>query len=159
MMRLFLFLLMLFSYAPSSLGKPLNPWGVGVGTRGLGVKYFIHKNYAVSGHIHFESLSLSSEIANQNYSNSLRNYSFFGKIDGIISRKEFLRFHWSLAGAFQKDNKYVFEGLLGGEFFIPGLKELGFSFEGGLGVLTRKGVLQIKTLQYAPFAAGVFYYF
>lgn len=46
----------------------------------------------------------------------------------------------------------------GAEFFLPGLENLGFTFEGGLGLASIKNT-RVRTIANDPFKAGVIFYF
>jgi hypothetical protein len=58
------------------------------------------------------------------------------------------------------DKKSGFElnALFGGEFFFTGLDSLGFTFEGGVGVVSADDV-RFRTLAEGPFSAGIIFYF
>ncbi len=57
--------------------------------------------------------------------------------------------------------RYGFEvnATLGAEFFLPGIDNLGFNFETGVGFVAYGKRLHLHTLALSPFHAGVFFYF
>lgn len=58
----------------------------------------------------------------------------------------------------ERKSGYELSALFGGEFFLPGLDSLGFTFEGGVGVVST-GTTRFRTLADTPFSAGVIFYF
>lgn len=57
-----------------------------------------------------------------------------------------------------KENGFEANFLGGVEFFLTGLDNVGFSFEGGLGLSSVKDT-RIRTIADSPFKAGVIFYF
>lgn len=59
------------------------------------------------------------------------------------------------------DNNSGFElnGFFGGEFFLPGLDSLGFSFEAGVGVTSISSEVRFRTIGDSVMKAGVTFYF
>jgi hypothetical protein len=58
----------------------------------------------------------------------------------------------------ERNSGYELSGLFGGEFFLPGLDSLGFTFEGGVGVVST-GTTRFRTLADSPLSAGIIFYF
>lgn len=58
----------------------------------------------------------------------------------------------------KKESGFELNALFGGEFFLPGLESLGFTFEGGVGVVSADEV-RFRTLAEGPFSAGIIFYF
>lgn len=58
----------------------------------------------------------------------------------------------------EKQSGFYLSGLFGGEFFFAGLENLGFSFQGGVGVVSLKDV-RFRTVGDAPMQAAVTFYF
>lgn len=54
---------------------------------------------------------------------------------------------------------YELSALAGGEFFLQGLENLGFQFEGGVGIVSLKGGSKFITIADMPIKAGVIFYF
>lgn len=57
-----------------------------------------------------------------------------------------------------KQNGFEADLLLGAEFFLTGLENLGFTFEGGLGLSSVKDT-RVRTIADDPFRAGMIFYF
>lgn len=57
-----------------------------------------------------------------------------------------------------KQSGFELLGVFGTEFFFTGLENVGFSFEGGLGVASLKNV-RFRTVGDDPFRAGILFYF
>lgn len=58
----------------------------------------------------------------------------------------------------KKESGFELNALFGGEFFLTGLDSLGFTFEGGVGVVSADEV-RFRTLADGPFSAGIIFYF
>lgn len=57
------------------------------------------------------------------------------------------------------DSGFEILGLLGAEFFLPGLENLGFLFEAGVGVVSLPSGVTFRTFGDSPLKAGMFFYF
>ncbi len=57
-----------------------------------------------------------------------------------------------------KNSGFEADLLLGTEFFFAGLENIGFSFEGGLGLSSIKNT-RVRTIANDPFKAGIVFYF
>jgi hypothetical protein len=57
-----------------------------------------------------------------------------------------------------KQSGFYLSGLFGAEFFLAGLENLSFSFQGGVGVVSLKDV-RFRTIADTPFQAAVTFYF
>jgi hypothetical protein len=57
-----------------------------------------------------------------------------------------------------KQNGFEFNALLGTEFFFAGLENVGFSFEGGIGLSSYKET-RVRTIGDHPLKAGILFYF
>ncbi|XGC82309.1 organic solvent tolerance protein [Bdellovibrio bacteriovorus] len=64
----------------------------------------------------------------------------------------------NLETAGEKESGFEINALFGAEFFFPGLENLGFTFEGGVGVVSLDDV-RFKTIGNGPFSAGIVFYF
>lgn len=83
------------------------------------------------------------------------NMNFYmGAGAGLLSNKN------TTAGT-TSSNESGFElmGFAGGEFFLPGLDSLGFSFEAGVGIVSVSSGVTFRTIGDSPFKAGVVFYF
>ncbi len=54
---------------------------------------------------------------------------------------------------------FELSGYVGAEFFLPGLENLGFSFEAGVGVSSVSSQVRFRTIGDDPFHAGLIFYF
>ncbi|MBC7754581.1 MAG: organic solvent tolerance protein [Moraxellaceae bacterium] len=57
-----------------------------------------------------------------------------------------------------KQNGFEVNALLGAEFFFAGLENIGFSFEGGIGLSSYKET-RVRTIGDHPLKAGILFYF
>ncbi|MEK2688862.1 organic solvent tolerance protein [Bdellovibrio sp. GT3] len=62
------------------------------------------------------------------------------------------------AGTREKQSGFELDAVFGGEFFFSGLESLGFTFEGGVGVISADNV-RFRTIADSPFRAGIIFYF
>lgn len=58
----------------------------------------------------------------------------------------------------KKQSGFELDAVFGGEFFFTGLESLGFTFEGGAGVISADDV-RFRTIADSPFRAGIIFYF
>lgn len=58
----------------------------------------------------------------------------------------------------EKESGWELNALFGAEFFFAGLENLGFTFEGGAGVVSMKNV-RFRTIADHPLKAGIIFYF
>jgi hypothetical protein len=65
----------------------------------------------------------------------------------------------SVETAGSSESGFELNGLVGAEFFLPGLENLGFNFETGVGVASLKSGTRFRTLASDPFHAGIIFYF
>ncbi len=64
--------------------------------------------------------------------------------------------NYEVAG--DKESGIELDAVFGGEFFLPGLDSLGFTFEGGAGVISTDSV-RFRTIADSPLRAGIIFYF
>ncbi|HEX7674990.1 MAG TPA: organic solvent tolerance protein [Bdellovibrio sp.] len=57
-----------------------------------------------------------------------------------------------------KQSGFELDAVFGGEFFLPGLDSLSFTFEGGAGVISADEV-RFRTIADSPLRAGIIFYF
>lgn len=75
------------------------------------------------------------------------NFYMGGKL-GLINNE--------VAGS--KESGFELAAVFGTEFFFPGIDSLGFSFEGGLGVIST-GTTRFRTIAESPLQASMVFYF
>lgn len=83
------------------------------------------------------------------------NMNFYmGSGIGVISLEEL-----NSKGKSENESGFELNGYVGGEFFLPGLDSLGFSFEAGIGVTSISSEVRFRTIGDHPLKAGVTFYF
>lgn len=98
------------------------------------------------------------------------NFFLEAKIHKVLFEERYLKFFTAVSLALisekmntqsvvSKNNGFKIQGGIGAEFFFVNLPSLGFSFETGLSLQSKSGSIQIETVAYAPFTAGVYFYF
>jgi hypothetical protein len=92
-------------------------------------------------------------------------FSFNGGVRRIVFKEDNMNFYMggrlgliNYEKAGDKKSGFELSGLFGGEFFFAGLDSLGFTFEGGVGVVSTSEV-RFRTLGESPFSAGIIFYF
>lgn len=145
----------------ASAKELVNRLGIGVrsdtsvpgGLPSLTVSYFPQSDLALTS-----SLGIDTEKDNS-------RFSFTGGVRRIVFKENNMNFFMGgelglvnreVAG--DKQSGFSLSGLFGGEFFFAGLENLGFSFQGGVGVVSLKDV-RFRTVAEAPFQAAVNFYF
>lgn len=115
--------------------------------------YYPSQDYALTG-----GLGIDTE---QNQS----KFGFNVGVRRLVFKESNLNFY--MGGQFgmlnyevNTDKKSGFElsALFGAEFFLPGLENLGITFEGGAGILSTTSV-RFRTIADHPFRAGMIFYF
>lgn len=88
-------------------------------------------------------------------------FTLGGKIFKNIFYETNLNFYAAAGLAYLKlqDSGIEALGLLGAEFFIPGLDSLGFLFEGGVSATNITGEFALKTVGFTFLQAGMHFYF
>lgn len=92
-------------------------------------------------------------------------FSFNGGVRRIVFKEDNMNFYMggrlglvNYENAGDKKSGFELSGLFGGEFFFTGLDSLGFTFEGGVGVVSTSDV-RFRTLADSPISAGIIFYF
>lgn len=136
----------------------------------IGLGYQNTNGPAISTRYYFQptlALTLSTGF------NTKQNHSLFfleGKVHKVLFEERYLNFFTAVSLALinekinkqsvvSKNNGFKIQGSIGAEFFFVNLPSLGFSFETGLSLQSKSGSIQIETVSYAPFMAGVYFYF
>jgi hypothetical protein len=114
----------------------------------ISIKYGATKDIHLLAGFGFDSLSPSE-------------YTVAGKIFKNIFYETNLNFYAALGAAYEKAAQSGIEmlGLLGCEFFIPGVDSLGFLFETGASANNVTGTFEIKTVGFTFINAGMHFYF
>lgn len=93
-------------------------------------------------------------------------FSFNGGVRRIVFKEENMNFYMGGNVGYvnyetpttSNSSGLELSGVFGGEFFLPGLDSLAFTFEGGVGVITANEV-RFRTIADDPFKAGIIFYF
>lgn len=148
------------SYAADLLHKI----GVGyqnTGTPALSTRYYFQPTLALTVSTGFTTESdhtqflLEGKIQKILFQEKYLNF-FVGASLGLINEK-IKNTDLSLPDI--KNNGFRAQGSLGAEFFLVNLPSLGFVFEAGLSLQSKSGNIQVETVTYVPFNAGVYFYF
>lgn len=131
-----------------------NQFGVSSELPSIAVRYYPNANYGLMA-----ALGVDTEDQNSRFGFSAKimkivfgedNMNFYTAASaGIVSRE--------LAG--KNDSGFDLSGLVGAEFFLPGLENLGISFEGGVGVTSISSQVRFRTIGDSPLRAGMIFYF
>jgi len=154
-------LLSLFILSPSALSKNLE------GRYGLGISFVDSGALpALSARYHFSPYASVTFLVGFNTDDTSGSTLIGAKVYRNAHREENMSFYVGL-GAFilsQKnaalttDSGFQIDGLLGAEFFLTGLPNLGFQFETGISVRTPTNVV-FRTIGSGFANAGIHYYF
>ena len=94
------------------------------------------------------------------------NFGLLFKLYRIIFPEDHMNFYMGAGAgllstkvAGENDSGFELSGFVGGEFFIPGLDSLGFSFEAGIGIVSLKSGVEFRTIGHHPLKAGIIFYF
>lgn len=136
-----------------------NRLGVGVkqnvslGLPELAAVYYTYSDLAVAG-----GLGIDTE-------KDQSRFSFNAAVRRIVFKEDNMNFYmggsvgivnFEVAG--EKESGFELNALFGAEFFFTGLDSLGFTFEGGVGVISADDV-RFRTIANGPFSAGIIFYF
>lgn len=118
----------------------------------VAVRYYSEHTYGYSA-----AVGIDTTDKNNRYGALLKAYK-------IIFPEKNLNFYMGAGLGFlsvevgsDKDSGVEVMGIIGAEFFLPGLDNLGFSFEAGLGVST-VGETHLRTIGDHPLKAGIIFY-
>lgn len=114
----------------------------------ISVKYGLSKDLHVSAAMGFNTATPSDFVLG-------------GKVYKNIFYETNLNFYMAGGLAYLKNNKSAVEilGLLGAEFFIPGIDSLGFLFETGISANNVEDNFALKTVGFTFLNAGMHFYF
>ena len=94
-------------------------------------------------------------------------FGFMAKVIKVIFFEDNLNFYTGASAALvsqettpnKQDSGFDLAGIVGVEFFMPGLENLGFSFETGVGVTSIASEVRFRTIGDHPLRAGIIFYF
>ena len=89
-----------------------------------------------------------------------------GKLYRIVFQEDNLNFYMGAGAGLVttevntiSQSGFEMMGFVGSEFFLPGLENLGFSFEAGIGVTSLSSGVRFRTFGDSPLRAGIIFYF
>ena len=177
---MFLFSFWLFSFffffSFPSMGKNLHQ-RLGVGymrsafeeLSTLTARYYPSSKWGVAG-----SLGLDTKKKDGRFSFSAKFYYlvfteenmnfYMGSEAGLLSRSVEVEEEEEEANSEEETLRksalgFSLSAFIGGEFFLPGLKNLGFSFESGFQVTSANDEIRFNTIGFSPIRAGIIFYF
>ena len=97
-------------------------------------------------------------------------FGFMAKIMKVVFQEDNLNFYMgagagllseevTVAGTSTNESGFELMGMVGCEFFLPGLESLGFSFEAGAGITSVSSGVRFRTFGDSPLRAGMTFYF
>lgn len=131
-----------------------NQFGLTEDLPSLAVRYYPNGEYGIGA-----ALGVDTEEDNS-------RFGFLVKIYKLVFKEDNLNFYTGAGGGLvsreqtnQNDSGFDLSGFVGAEFFLPGLENLGFSFEAGVGVTSIDNEVRFRTIGDHPLRAGIIFYF
>jgi hypothetical protein len=159
----FLILFALFLGGTGAFAKDLNSrlgigyadnFGLDRSLPSLAMRYYPNSDYGIMGTLGVDTTK----------NNSM--FGFGAKIVKIIFREDNLNFYTGAGAAIvseetagKNNSGFDLSGVAGAEFFLPGLENLGFSFEAGIGITSISNQTRFRTIGDSPLRAGIIFYF
>jgi hypothetical protein len=120
----------------------------------LAVRYYPNADYGLMG-------ALGVDTAKNN-----SRFGVSAKIVKIVFREDNLNFYTGAGAGIvsqetngQNNSGFDLDGVAGAEFFLPGLENLSFSFEAGVGITSISNQTRFRTIGDSPLRAGIIFYF
>jgi hypothetical protein len=120
----------------------------------LSMRYYPNSDYGISGSLGVDTTKNNSR------------FGFGAKIMKIVFREDNLNFYTAAGAAIvsqetngSNSSGFALTGAAGAEFFLPGLENLSFSFEAGIGVTSVSNETRFRTIGDSPLRAGITFYF
>jgi hypothetical protein len=121
----------------------------------LAVRYYPNADYGLMGALGVDTASGNSR------------FGVGAKILKIVFREDNLNFYTGAGAGLvsQQINNgttnsgFALSGFAGAEFFLPGLENLSFSFEAGVGITSITSQVRFRTIGDSPLRAGIIFYF
>ncbi len=161
-MRYILFFTLLVSAGVAQAKDLTNRLGVGYSNQfgldsdlpSLAMRYYPNSDYGLMG-----SLGVDTKKNNS-------RFGFSAKILKIVFKEDNLNFYTGAGAgivsqetAGHNDSGFDLSGFVGAEFFFPGLENLSFNFEAGVGVTSIASEVRFRTIGDSPLRAGIIFYF
>lgn len=131
-----------------------NQFGIDQDLPSLQVRYYPNGDYGISA-----SLGVDTQEDNS-------RFGFQAKILKLVFKEDNMNFYTGAGAGIvsrevngDNDSGFDLSGFFGAEFFLPGLENLGFSFEGGVGVTSISDEVRFRTIGDHPLRAGIVFYF
>ena len=126
----------------------------GADVPGVAVQYYPGSDLALSG-----TLGVDTQSANSRFGAML-------KLNKIVFQEDNMNFYMGAGAGLlsqettgRTDSGFELMGFGGAEFFLPGLENLGFSFEAGVAVTSLSNGVRFRTFGDSPLRAGMIFYF
>ena len=120
----------------------------------ISVRYYPNQQYGIQGSVGVDTEQGRTAL------------EFRRKFIKIVFREDNMNFYVAAGGGLvsravngSTSSGIDAAGVFGGEFFLPGLESLGFSFEAGVGVTSVSSNMRFRTIGDSPLHAGMFFYF
>lgn len=120
----------------------------------LALRYYPNADYGIMGALGVDTTKNNSR------------FGFGAKIVKIVFREDNLNFYTGAGAAIvsqevagANSSGFSIDGVAGAEFFLPGLENLGFSFEAGVGITSISSETRFRTIGDSPLRAGIIFYF
>jgi len=162
-MRLIAFILVLFTGFSAAHAKDLstrlgvgysNQFGLDEDLPSIALRYYPNGEYGVMGALGVDTTENASRFGAQ------------AKILKLVFKEDNLNFYTGAGAGLVSQEKagknnsgFDLSGFVGAEFFLPGLENLGFSFEAGVGVTSIDNEVRFRTIGDHPLRAGIMFYF
>jgi hypothetical protein len=151
----------LFALAPLAQAKDLsNRLGIGYKNQfgadvpGVAVQYYPGSDLGLSAVLGIDTQQTQSR------------FGFMAKLNKIVFQEDNMNFYMGAGAgllsqetAGRTDSGFELMGFGGSEFFLPGLENLGFSFEMGVAVTSLSNNVRFRTFGDSPIRAGMMFYF
>lgn len=120
----------------------------------LAIRYYPNPDYGLMG-----TIGVDTEKDNSRFGAGV-------KIIKIVFKEDNLNFYTGAGAALvsqetngSNSSGFDLSGIAGAEFFLPGLENLGFSFEAGVGITSISNEVRFRTIGESPLNAGIIFYF
>lgn len=131
-----------------------NQFGVSDDMPSIAMRYYPNADYGLMG-----SIGVDTE-------DNASRFGFAAKIMKLVFREDNLNFYTAASAGIvsrelsgKNESGFDLAGLVGAEFFLPGLENLGFSFEAGVGITSISSQVRFRTIGDSPLRAGMIFYF
>jgi len=131
-----------------------NQFGLDQDLPSVALRYFPNQEYGIMGAFGVDTTKDNSRFGAQ------------FKIMKLIFKEDNLNFYTAAAAGIvsrelegKTNSGFDLSGVVGVEFFFPGLENLGFSMEAGVGVTSVSSEVRFRTIGDHPLRAGIFFYF